>query len=66
MLFLQLMARTPFGRLAASDHAMHAIGEMKSLDLAFEALRAKAGVPIPTWERLRMVGNPQEMQQRAG
>jgi len=66
MLFLQLMARTPFGKLAASDHAMHAIGEMQSLDLAFEGLRAKAGVPMPTWERLRMAGNPQDMHLRAG
>lgn len=66
MLFLQLMARTPFGKLAASDHAMHAIGEMQSFDLAFEALRAKAGVPMPTWERLRATGNPQDMQLRAG
>lgn len=66
MTFLRLMTRTPFGKLAASDHAMHAIDEMQSLDLAFEVFRAKAGVPMPAWERLRASGNPQDMQLRAG
>lgn len=65
MRFLQLMARTPFGKLAASDHAMHAVGEMQSLDAAFEALRAQAGVPMPAWERLRANGNPQLLLETA-
>ena len=41
------MARTPFVKLATSDLAIHALGEMQSLELSFEALRAKAGVSMP-------------------
>lgn len=50
---LYLMAKTPLGRLAASDHAMHAVGEMRGLDEAFEALRAQSGHPMPVWDALR-------------
>ena len=51
MLFV--MAKTPIGRLCASDHAMHAVGEMRYLDEAFEALRKQAGTAMPMWEKLR-------------
>ncbi|MCD7867756.1 MAG: hypothetical protein LUG62_06095, partial [Clostridiales bacterium] len=45
--------KTPIGRLSVSDHAMHAVEEMKYLDEGFEELRKKAGIPTPTWDRLR-------------
>ena len=48
-----VMAKTPLGRLCASDHAMHAVGEMRYLDEAFEALRKQAGTAMPMWEKLR-------------
>ncbi len=64
MSLLRLMARTPIGKLAASDHAMHAVGEMQALDAAFERLKDRAGVPMPVWERLRASGNPQKMKAR--
>ena len=51
MLFV--MAKTPIGRLCASDHAMHAVGEMRYLDDAFEAMRKQAGTAMPMWEKLR-------------
>ena len=51
MLFV--MAKTPLGRLCASDHAMHAVGEMHYLDDAFEAMRKQAGTAMPMWEKLR-------------
>ena len=44
------MAKTPLGRLCASDHAMHAVKEMQYLDEAFEALRKQAGTAMPMWE----------------
>lgn len=47
------MAKTSLGRLCASDHAMHAVAEMKYLDDAFEALRRQTGTPMPMWEKLR-------------
>ena len=45
--------KTPIGRLSVSDHAMHAVEEMKYLDAGFEELRKKAGVPTPVWDSLR-------------
>ncbi|MCD7845339.1 MAG: ketopantoate reductase family protein [Oscillospiraceae bacterium] len=45
--------KTPIGRLSVSDHAMHAVSEMRYLDAAFEELRKKAGVPTPAWDSLR-------------
>ncbi|MCD8153961.1 MAG: ketopantoate reductase family protein [Clostridiales bacterium] len=45
--------KTPIGRLSVSDHAMHAVEEMKYLDAGFEELREKAGVPTTTWDSLR-------------
>lgn len=48
-----VMAKTPLGRLCASDHAMHAVPEMQYLDEAFEALRRQTGTAMPMWENLR-------------
>ena len=36
-----------------SDHAMHAVSEMKYLDEAFDALRRQTGTAMPMWEKLR-------------
>ena len=47
------MAKTPVGRLCVSDHAMHAVSEMRYLDEAFEVLRRQAGTAMPMWEKLR-------------
>ena len=38
-LFLWLMSRTFIGRLAASDHAMHAVLEMTALSNALDTLK---------------------------
>ena len=51
MLFV--MVKTPLCRLCASDHAMHAVGEMRYLDEAFEAMRRQADTAMPMWEKLR-------------
>lgn len=48
-----VMAKTPIGRLCASDHAMHAVGEMRFLDECFAEVRAKTQSPMPTWDSLR-------------
>ena len=50
---LLIMAKTPLGRLCASDHAMHAVSEMQYLDEAFEALRKTTVSPMPAWDALR-------------
>lgn len=55
---LWVMAKTPLGRLAASDHCKNAGMEMLALDKSFEALRKRAGVPMPSWDCLRRQGNP--------
>ena len=47
------MTKTPLGRLCVSDHAMHAVSEMKYLDEAFAALRRQTGTAMPMWEKLR-------------
>ena len=47
------MAQTPLGKVCASDHAMHAVGEMQYLDEAFQALRAKTQVQMTAWDELR-------------
>lgn len=57
------MAKTPLGRLCASDHAMHAVSEMRYLDEAFEALRKQAGTAMPMWEKLRKEMPPWESLQ---
>ena len=53
---LYLMAKTPFGKLAASDHCEHAVDEMKALDAAFEAIITASGEPMEMWEKLRKTG----------
>ncbi len=57
-LFLWIMAKTPLGRLVASDHCRNAVQEMSELDEAFENLRKQAGVPMPVWDQLRKQGRP--------
>ena len=47
------MTKTPLGRLCVSDHAMHAVSEMKYLDEVFDALRRQTGTAMPMWEKLR-------------
>ena len=47
------MCQTPIGKWCASDHAMHAMGEMQYLDEAFEALRANTQVSMTAWDDLR-------------
>lgn len=50
---LLVMAKTPLGRLCASDHAMRAVEEMKYLDDAFETVRATTQTAMPAWDALR-------------
>ena len=57
---LWIMAKTPIGRLAASDHCRNAGVEMVALDGAFEDLRREAGIPMPNWDALRREGQPHE------
>lgn len=51
-LMLRLMAATPIGRLAASDHAMAAKAEMRRLYDDFCNLKQKAGIDTPAWDEL--------------
>lgn len=60
---LWIMAKTPLGRLVASDHCRNAVSEMTALDEAFEKLRQKADFPMPTWDLLRSHGNPRSVCQ---
>ena len=55
---LWVMAKTPLGRLAASDHCKNAGEEMMALDAAFEALRGRTSLPTPSWSSLRGEGAP--------
>ena len=55
---LWIMAKTPIGRLAASDHCRNAGAEMVLLDKAFESLRGQADIPTPNWDVLRSEGQP--------
>lgn len=50
---LLAMSKTPLGRLCASDHAMHAVGEMQYLDEAFDALRRGTNTDMTAWDTLR-------------
>lgn len=50
---LYIMCKTPLGRLAISDHAMHAIAEMQLLDQKYQELCAKSSVSMPVWNSLR-------------
>ncbi|MFV0413372.1 MAG: ketopantoate reductase family protein [Oscillospiraceae bacterium] len=52
------MAKTPLGRLAASDHCKNAGAEMLALDKAFTALNQQAGIATPAWNALRAEGAP--------
>jgi 2-dehydropantoate 2-reductase len=46
--------KTALGKLCASDHCRHAVGEMASLDKAWCDLRAQAHeFPMPNWNALR-------------
>jgi Ketopantoate reductase len=51
-LMLRLMAATPIGRLAASDHAMGAKAEMRRLYDDFCNLKQRAGIDTPAWDEL--------------
>ncbi|QAT48735.1 ketopantoate reductase family protein [Caproiciproducens sp. NJN-50] len=51
-LMLRLMAATPVGRLAASDHAMAAKSEMRRLYDDFRSLKRRAGIDTPAWDEL--------------
>lgn len=61
--FLWIMAKTPLGRLVASDHCRNAVSEMTALDQAFEELRQKADHPMPTWDLLRSHDQPRPVCQ---
>jgi 2-dehydropantoate 2-reductase len=46
--------KTALGKLCASDHCRHAVGEMESLDQAWSGLRSQApDFPMPSWDSLR-------------
>ncbi len=49
---IKLMAATPLGKLAASDHAMSAPAEMHRLYDDFCKIKEKAGIDTPAWDEL--------------
>ena len=49
---IKLLAATPIGRLAISDHAMAAKDEMRRLYDDFCLLKHKAGIATPNWDAL--------------
>lgn len=51
-LMFKLMAATPIGRLACSDHAMSAKAEMRMLYDDFDVLKQKSGITTPAWDEL--------------
>ena len=53
---LWFTAKTPIGRLAASDHCRNAGAEMIAQDAAFERLRRQAEISTPNWNALRKEG----------
>lgn len=54
MAMLWIIAKTPIGRLAASDHCRNAVSEMAALDAAFEGLRRQQpDILMPIWHELR-------------
>lgn len=57
-IMVYIMAKTPLGRLAASDHCRAAVSEMEALDAAFERYRSETGIPMPVWDELRSLGKP--------
>lgn len=58
--FIGIMAKTPLGKLAASDHCEHAVAEMQEVDRDFCELCASAKIPMPAWNTLRAHGKPGE------
>ncbi|AZV56396.1 2-dehydropantoate 2-reductase N-terminal domain-containing protein [Clostridium sp. AWRP] len=48
----KIMAATPLGKLAASDHAMSAVDEMKYLSNEFDKLKKSSGILTPNWDKL--------------
>ena len=50
--FLWICAKTFIGRLAASDHAMHAITEIAALSDAFDKLKKQVVISTPVWNKL--------------
>ena len=49
-----VMCKTPLGRLAATDHCVHAVSEMTMLDQAWEELRSqRSDICLPVWDSLR-------------
>lgn len=57
-ILLLFMAKTPIGRLAASDHCRNAVDEMLALDAVFERYRECMCMPMPAWEQLRSLKKP--------
>ncbi len=51
-LMLRVLAATPIGKLACSDHAMAAQGEMKRLYDDFCVLKKQARIATPAWDEL--------------
>ena len=51
---IKIMAMTPLGRLAISDHAMAAVEEMTALNNAFGTLKRQAGISTPNWDALEV------------
>ena len=52
LLMLRVLAATPIGKLACSDHAMAAQAEMKRLYDDFCALKKQAQIATPAWDEL--------------
>lgn len=53
--FLRLLALTPIGKLAVSDHAMAAKDEMIALDTDFQHLVNRADIETPCLDRMRFL-----------
>ena len=51
-MMLKILASTPIGRLAASDHAMNAKDEMRRLYDDFCAFRNRENITTPAWDEL--------------
>jgi len=51
-MMLKVMAATPVGKLAASDHAMSARDEMQRIYDDFRRLKKRAGILSPDWDEL--------------
>jgi 2-dehydropantoate 2-reductase len=51
-MMLKILAATPIGRLAASDHAMNAKDEMRRLYEDFCVFKHRANITTPAWDDL--------------